>query len=271
MPSQKETMTRNRPTVLILASDPAFSREITAHWPQDPAPQSNRPEFIVLDQGSSRDLKASNYDLAIADASYYERRKHNKKDEIDPSRDKDKDKDNDKNNDKDKGNDRNGPNQLLNRSLAAAGKPAMVIHCDPARDFYTIHGAVIELRREPGVWPAIAGLIGREILRRRQAESHAREAERTCAAAQSEATLGRYMLEMRTNVNNALTTVLGNAELLVLEPGLPASVLAQADTIRNMALRLHEVFQRFSSLEKELTVTARESGKKSLHAAAGRS
>jgi len=263
-------MTRKRPTVLILASDPAFSREITAHWPHDPAPQSNRPEFIVLDQGSSRDLKASNYDLAIADASYYERRKHNKhnkKDETDPSKNKDKDQDKDK----DKNNDRNNPNQLLNQSLAAAGKPAILIHGDPARDFYNIHGAVIELRREPGVWPTMAGLIGREILRRRQAESHAREAEKTCAAAQSEATLGRYMLEMRTNVNNALTTVLGNAELLVLEPGLPASVLAQADTIRNMALRLHEVFQRFSSLEKELTVEARESGKKSLHAAAGSS
>ncbi|HLM79139.1 MAG TPA: hypothetical protein VK302_00765 [Terriglobales bacterium] len=263
-------MTRKRPTVLILASDPAFSREITAHWPHDPAPQSNRPEFIVLDQGSSRDLKASNYDLAIADASYYERRKHNKhnkKDETDPSKNKDKDQDKDK----DKNNDRNNPNQLLNQSLAAAGKPAILIHGDPARDFYNIHGAVIELRREPGVWPTMAGLIGREILRRRQAESHAREAEKTCAAAQSEATLGRYMLEMRTNVNNALTTVLGNAELLVLEPGLPATVLAQADTIRNMALRLHEVFQRFSSLEKELTVEARESGKKSLHAAAGSS
>ncbi len=248
-------MTSNRATVLILASDPAFAREITAHWPQDSAPQFNTPEFIVLDEGSSRDLKGSNYDLAIADASYYEKRKHNKQDENDPSKNKDK----------------SGRNQVLNQSLAAAGKPAIVIHSDPARDFYNIHGAVLELRGEPGVWPALAGLLGREILRRRQAESHAREAEKTCAAAQSEATLGRYMLEMRTNVNNALTTVLGNAELLVLEPGLPATVLAQADTIRNMALRLHEVFQRFSSLEKELTVTARESGKKSLHAAAGSS
>ena len=252
-------MSSNRPTVLILASDPAFAREITAHWPQDPAPQFNTPEFIVLDQVFSRDLKGSNYDLAIADASYFESRKHNEKNKNDPSKDKDKNKDS------------NGQNQVLNQSLAAAGKPAIVIHCDPARAFYKIHGAVIELRGEPGVWPAMAGLIGREILRRRQAESHAREAEKMCAAAQSEATLGRYMLEMRTNVNNALTTVLGNAELLVLEPGLPASVLAQADTIRNMALRLHEVFQRFSSLEKELTVAARESGKKSLHAAAGSS
>ena len=59
----------NRPTVLILASDPAFSREITANWPEDHAPHSYGPEFIVLDEGFSRDLKGSHYDLAIADAS----------------------------------------------------------------------------------------------------------------------------------------------------------------------------------------------------------
>ena len=231
MQSQKATMSINRPTVLILASDPAFSREITAHWPQDS--HSNNPEFIVLGQGFSRDLEGSHYDLAIADAS------SDKK------------------------------NKDLKQSLAAAGKPAILIHSDSALDFYNIHGAVLELRRDPGLWPPMACLIGREILRRRQAESGAREAEKLCAAAQTEATLGRYMLEMRTNVNNALTTVLGNAELLVLEPGLPATVLAEADTIRNMALRLNEIFQRFSSIEKELSVAVRESGKKAVHAAAG--
>ena len=80
------------------------------------------------------------------------------------------------------------------------------------------------MRREPGTWPDMVGLIGREILRRRNAESRASEAEKTSAAAQAEATLGRYMVEMRTNINNALTTVLGNAELLVHEPGLPVTV-----------------------------------------------
>jgi ATP-dependent protease ClpP protease subunit len=75
------------------------------------------------------------------------------------------------------------------------------------------------------------------------------------------------MVEMRTNVNNALTTILGNAELLMHQPGLPSTVAVQADAIRNMALRLHEVFQRFSSLEKELTVAAREPAKKAATAA----
>jgi hypothetical protein len=76
------------------------------------------------------------------------------------------------------------------------------------------------------------------------------------------------MVEMRTNVNNALTTVLGNAELLVNEIGLPAYIATQADAIRNMALRLHEVFRRFSSLEKELNVAARVP-RKSVATAAG--
>ncbi len=237
-------MSSNRPTVLILASDPAFAREITAHWPRDPAPHSNGPEFIVLDQNFSRGLDGGNYDLAISDASSLEKLGNDKRKSL---------------------------NQTLKQALAAAGKPAIVIQSDPALDFYNLQGAVLDLRCEPGIWPAMAGLLGREILRRRQAESRAREAEKICAAAETEATLGRYMLEMRINVNNALTTVLGNAELLVHEPGLPASVQAQADAIRNMALRLHEVFQRFSSIEKELTVAARESGKKAARAAAGES
>ncbi len=244
-------MSANRPTVLILTSDPAFSREIIAHWPPDSAPHSGVPEFIVLDEACSRHLKASNYALAIADAAYHETRNHQQEDE----------------------NGQSARIGALKQSLAAAGKPAIVIHSYPAPDFdslYGLDGALLELQREPELWPSIAGLIGREILRRRQAESRALEAEQTCAAAHADATLGRYMLEMRTNVNNALTTVLGNAELLALEPGLPATVQAQADTIRNMALRLHEIFRRFSSIEKELTVAAREAGKKAAHATAGR-
>jgi hypothetical protein len=240
-------MSEHRSTVLILASDPAFAREITANWPQDPDLRSDRPEFIVLDQAFSSDLGSNHYDLAIADASPEQNAKIDQKEK--PINDR---------------------TNHLTASLAAARKPAIVIHSDRGTDFHNLHGSVIGLRREPAIWAPLAGLLGREILRRRQAESRALEAETICAQAEAEATLGRYMIEMRTNVNNALTTVLGNAELLALEPGLPAPVLAQSDTIRNMALRLHEIFQRFSSLEKELTVAARESGKQAAQAA-GRS
>jgi hypothetical protein len=237
-------MTSRRPTVLILASDPAFAREVTAHWPQEPA-HSDGPEFVILDEGFARGLESSHYDLAIADACSVEK----------------------------KNNKRKLPNKTLNKglklALAAAGRPAIVIHSDPSREFYNIQGAVVELRRELGLWPAIAGLLGREILRRDLAEHHARSSDKACAAAQNEAVLGRYMVEMRTNINNALTTILGNAELLVQEPGLPAEVLSQVDAIRSMAMRLHEIFLRFSSIEKELSAGNRELNPKAVSAAAG--
>ena len=201
-----------RSTVLILSTNPAFARALAAHWPAD----ANPPGFTVLEETLFRDQDSSQYDLAIADASSPV--SHSK----------------------------------IKEALTAAGKPAIVVHADSSLPFLRAHGNIVELRGQDGLWPAIAGLLGREILLRCQAEARAREAEAVCATAQAEATLGRYMVEMRHNVNNALTAVLGNAELLALEPGLPASVLTQADTVRNMALRLHEVFQRFSSLEKEL-------------------
>jgi hypothetical protein len=237
-------MTSRRPTVLILASDPAFAREVTAHWPQAPA-HSDGPEFVILDEGFARGLEGSHYDLAIADASSVEK----------------------------KNNKRKLPNKTLNKglkvALAAAGRPAIVIHSDPSRGFYTIQGAVIDLRRELGLWPAIAGLLGREILRRDLAEHHARSSDKARTAAQNEAVLGRYMVEMRTKINNALTTVLGNAELLVHEPGLPAEVQSQVDAIRSMAMRLHEIFLRFSSIEKELSAGNRDLNPKAVSAAAG--
>lgn len=216
-------MKSQRPTVLLLSSDPIFSRDVTDNWPHE----SERPEFVVLDWDLYTDLQADTFDLAIAEASSKENRIR------------------------------------LKQVLASTGKPAILVGAEASAPSSSGHAPIFELSREIESWSAIAGLLGREILRRRQAESRTRDADRARTAAEAEAMLGRFMMDMRHNVNNALTSVLGNAELLLLEPGLPANVQAEADTIRNMALRLHEVFQRFSSLEKELSVAARESDKKS--------
>jgi signal transduction histidine kinase len=213
----------NRPTVLILSSDPAFSRQLTASWPAG----GDAPEFVLLEEDLCSELQRDTYELAIADA----------------------------------GNRTKLTN--LKDALASAGKPAIIVDSESATETCAVRGPIVELRRVPSVWPVLVAVLGREILRRIQAERHTAESDRLLATANAEATLGRYMTEMHSTVNNALTSVLGNAELLLLEPGLPAPVLAQADTIRNMALRLHEVFQRFSSIEKELSLVARESGKQS--------
>jgi signal transduction histidine kinase len=102
-------------------------------------------------------------------------------------------------------------------------------------------------------WAQTLLLVAGESLRRVEAVRLARQAERTAAKNENHATLGRYMLEMKHSVNNALTSMLGNAELLLLEPGqLSSQSLAQIKTIHSMALRINEVMQRFSSLVSEM-------------------
>ena len=136
--------------------------------------------------------------------------------------------------------------------------PAMaVILCAPAdsREIGRLRAKYprlvhIPLRED---WTQTLLLVAGESLRRTEALRMARQAERNAARNEMHATLGRYMLDMKHSVNNALTSMLGNAELLLLEPGqLSAQSLAQIKTIHSMALRIHEVIQRFSSLASEM-------------------
>ena len=117
----------------------------------------------------------------------------------------------------------------------------------------------VSILRPSEHWLETLVLAASEAVHRSRAESRARFAELSCASLERQATLGRYMLEMRHSLNNALTSVLGNSDLLLLEPGsLSAQTRAQIETIRNMTLRIHEIMQRFSSLEKEMNVVAQQ-------------
>jgi signal transduction histidine kinase len=96
-------------------------------------------------------------------------------------------------------------------------------------------------------------LLASESLRRIRAGRQAKQALSRALQSESEAVLGRYMTDMKHNVNNALTSILGNAELLLLEPGqLSAQSLHQVKTVHSMTLRIHEIMQRFSSLASEM-------------------
>src|SRR5262249_36571727 len=162
-----------RATVLILSSDPAFARQVTASWPEG----ADLPEFVVLKEDLCRELRDDTYDLAVADGS-------------------------------------NNPSAMVD-VLIAASKRAILVHSDSDISACKAQGPVLVLDGGTEAWPSIVGILGREILRREQAARHVREAERRCALAEAEATLGRYMVEMRHAVSNALTSVLGNAELLL--------------------------------------------------------
>ena len=223
---QGERLQVDQSTVLIISDDVEFSRSITARWQME----GHVPAFTML-SGDLWPRCVDSFAVAI----------------VGPLR-----------------------RELLSvvlEPLHSTHQPLFCV-CDDA--------ATVQLVRER--WPRTSVLrkeenwlnvlipAAGEALLRAGAEARARAAEDACATLQREATLGRYMLEMRHGLNNALTSLLGNSDLLLIEPGsLSAQSRSQIETIRNMTLRIHEVMQRFSSLEKEMNVVAqqveRDSGK----------
>jgi signal transduction histidine kinase len=145
----------------------------------------------------------------------------------------------------------------LTSVLRSLDPATAVILCVPAdsREYGQLRAKYPRLMHIPlrEDWAQTLLLVAGESLRRAEALRIARQAERKAARNENHAMLGRYMLDMKHNVNNALTSMLGNAELLLLEPGqLSSQSLAQIKTIHSMAMRINEVMQRFSSLANEM-------------------
>jgi signal transduction histidine kinase len=145
------------------------------------------------------------------------------------------------------------------KALEATGNPVLLVSEEGEQRGST--GAVKTICKAEG-WLELLIALADEILLRRQAEALSRRLQLANAVLEKQAALGRYMLDMRHGLNNALTSVLGNSELLLLEPAsVPEGARPQIETIHNMAIRMHETMQRFSSLEKELKATDPKTGR----------
>lgn len=208
-------LTVNQRKIVILSDDASFSSQLCERW------QNERmvPAFTVLQGEGARALAPENMDLAVIDLP-----------RVDAHR--------------------------AARRLCDLSSKLVLLVCGDTETMQSVRKesprALVVMRS--GNWPDFVVVLALEVLRRMDAMHRADHAEQVTALLKCHATLGQYVIEMRHSLNNALTSVLGNSELLLLEPGaFSAGVRSQIDTIRNMALRMHEVLQRFSSLEKELT------------------
>ena len=145
------------------------------------------------------------------------------------------------------------------KAIEAVGDAVICVAPEQSMPMRELRGMAMFIRHTDG-WLEDLIQLASEVLRRSDAGARMRLAELALATSQRHAVLGRYLLEMRHTLNNCLTSVLGNAELLLLEPGrLAADTREQIETMHTMALRIHEIFQRFSSLETEMQFAERKS------------
>lgn len=211
----------NQPNVLIISDDAEFPRMLLSRW------QSERvvPAFTVMSSDLWSGTGNTNYEIAI----------------VGPIR-----------------GGRLGP---VLKSLDAPARPTICVAEDGAmlQSLRDQHPRTIALLQLEG-WLDSLVLVANETIKRVEAAGRARKAEQAAVANNRYAVLGRYMLEVRHNINNALTSVLGNAELLLLEPqAFTEQVRDQLETIHTMSLRIHEILQRFSSMDSEMQFAEKES------------
>jgi signal transduction histidine kinase len=146
-------------------------------------------------------------------------------------------------------------------SVRTAGKP--VIHVSRLNGHSPKLPGVVSLP-EILAWPELLVTVATQILERERAAADLSRVLESNTRLEHQAALGRYMLEVRHNLNNALTSVLGNSELMLLDPeALSPTLRPQVETIRNMTMRMNEIMQRFTSLEKEMQLVDQQTWKKS--------
>ena len=200
-------------TVLIISDDADFSRVVMDRWQAE----RNAPAFTLMSGYICRDLDADGFDMAVVGAV---------RPDVLPA---------------------------VFKALDPAGNPVLFVGDlkQSGQKLRQMQPGVSVLQQQEG-WLDALVLVSSEILRHGQTTARAHRAEQAVRSLERQAALGRYMLDVRHTLNNALTSVLGNSELLLLEPGsLSVASRSQIETIRNMAVRMHEILQRFSSIEKE--------------------
>lgn len=209
-------------SVLIISDEPEFARTLAGRW----RAERHVPEITVATSDVWRPGAGPDCDLVIV------------------------------------GPVRNGAGSSVLRASNTGNPTPAITVADEDEDLAALHSKFPQLIVVPkhDGWAATLILVATEVLRRVDAVGRAQRAEHLALISQRHATLGRYMLEMRPSVNNALTSMLGNADLLLIEPGqISAASREQLRAIHTMALRLHEVIQRFSSLASEMWAGENES------------
>ena len=219
----------NAPNVLIIADEPDFAKNLMARWKAE----RSEPAFTLMSSDLWNGSNDAQYEVTIV------------------------------------GSVRSGRLTPVLKSLDTPTRPTVCV-VDDTNQFRTIHEQhprVLLIRQTEGWLDAVVAVIT-EAIRRVDAQGRMRKAEQNAVQNQRNATLGKYMLDMRHNLNNALTSVLGNAELLLMQSEtLPGQIKDQLQTIHSMSMRMHEVLQRFSSLETEMNFAERHSLNETKHAA----
>jgi signal transduction histidine kinase len=122
---------------------------------------------------------------------------------------------------------------------------------------------IVQLRRDAG-WAEIAAVLAWECVLREQALQRGDKLEERLSRTERFSALGKFIAGHQHDMANALTGLMGHAELLMTERDISQDFRHKMGTIHAMSLRIHDVLQDLSSLDRELRVAERQATQKRL-------
>ena len=207
--------------VVLIADDPGFARDLMARWQIERA----LPGITAMSTDLLTGISEGNFDLVII------------------------------------GSVRNLRLAAVLKLVEAGDYPVICL-LETAAEVKAVkaeHPRLYAMQSHEG-WLDSLLLLSAECLKRVDLIERVRRAEKTALASSRGAALGRYVMDSRHDLNNCLTSVMGNAELLLLDgESFSEPVRDQLQTIHEMALNMHEIMQRFSSLAAEVRSTENSS------------
>jgi len=120
---------------------------------------------------------------------------------------------------------------------------------------------IVQLRRDTG-WAEVAAALALECVLRQQALQRGDELEERLSRTERFSGLGRFVAMQQHDMANALTGLMGHAELLMTERDISHEVRNKLGTIHAMSLRIHDFLQALSSLDRELRMAERQATQK---------
>jgi signal transduction histidine kinase len=215
--SEGNTSLPGKSAVLILCDDSAFSAALQSCW-------SSRPDAPVFQKTDSRTWKESRAQEAglvvVAFVAAAVR-------------------------------------DLALQACAAAGTPAVIAVTETrvVDEIRSRHPQALVIRQHGSGCEELVAMAA-ATLRLEQAYARAERAESLLAELRPLAEVGRFVLESRHQINNTLSSVLGNSELLLMEPKtLGSQAREQIRSIHKMSLRLYELVQRMGEVETDARKT----------------
>lgn len=153
--------------------------------------------------------------------------------------------------------------EMLSRLSGEVSLAIVVSNGVPIPEVVGAGRRIVQIQRGTG-WESGALALVLQSVSGERAQRQVHEMEKRMSDSKRFSALGRFIAGQQHELANALTSLMGHAELLMTQRDVSDEVRRKVGTVHAMSVRICDVLQQLSSLDRELQKAERQELKKKL-------